>query len=121
MDVALDRADDHRPDFRSAGLCQEWPKDGHAGLHRVGSHQNLGNEQDAVAEVDTDNCHALDKRLGQDFIRRPSTFKQDINPFTDLVLETVIEVVMHLLDKFVVVQFGQDDIFFIGHGTAPLA
>ena len=28
---------------------------------------------------------------------------------------------MHLLNKFVVVQFGQDDIFFIGHGTAPLA
>ena len=42
------------------------------GLHRVGGEQHLGHEQDAVAEVDADDAHALDERLVEHVVRRPS-------------------------------------------------
>jgi hypothetical protein len=47
----------------------------------------------------------------------PAALEQDVDAFLDLFLETVIEVVEHLLDEFLVVQFRQDDVvFFVGHG-----
>jgi len=48
--------------------------------------------------------------------------QQDIDRFLDLFLQTVLEVVMHLLDKVGIVEFGQDDFFFfIGHGNCVSA
>jgi hypothetical protein len=54
------------PMLGRAGLDQQRAQDEHAGLHRVGRQQHFRHEQDAVAEVDADDAHALDQRLGQD-------------------------------------------------------
>ena len=45
------------------GFGEQRPQDRHAGLHRVRGEQNLGHEQDAVAEVDADDAHPLDERV----------------------------------------------------------
>ena len=63
--------------------------------------------------------HPTDQGLGQDFVGFPTTFKKDVHALFDLFLETVIEVVEHLLDKFLVVEFRQDDVFFFRHGAIP--
>ncbi len=92
------------PTLRRAGLGQQRAEDDHAGLHRIGGQQHFGDEQDAVAEVDADDPHALDQRLGQRVIGRPAALQQDVDGHLDLFLEAVIEVVMHLLNEIVVVQ-----------------
>ena len=66
VDVALDGADDDLADRLGAGLGEQRPQDRHAGLHRVRGEQDLGHEQDAVAEVDADDPHALDERVVED-------------------------------------------------------
>jgi trimethylamine--corrinoid protein Co-methyltransferase len=40
--------------------------------------------------------------FGQDVVGRPAALQQDVDAFLDLFLETVIEVVMHLLDEFII-------------------
>ena len=88
-------------------------KNGHATLHRVGGQQNLWHKEDAVTEIGTNNGHAADQCLGQDLIGFPFAFQQDLHALFDLFLETVVEVVEHLLDKFLVIQFGEDDFVFV--------
>ena len=121
MDVALDRADHHGTHARRTGFGQQGLEDEHAALHGIGGQQNLGNEQDTVAEVVADDGHATHQRLGQDTVGSPAAFQQNVHRLFDLFLETVIEVVEHLLDEFFVIQFGQDDVvFFVRHGAIPL-
>ena len=64
--------------------------------------QHLGHEQDAVAEVDADDAHALDERLVQHAVGRPSARQQDVRALDDLVGEPVVEVVVHLLVELLV-------------------
>ena len=66
VDVALDRPDDDLADRLGAGLGEQRAKDLHAGLHRVRGEQDLGHEQDAVAEVDADDLHAGHERVVED-------------------------------------------------------
>ena len=73
MDVALDRADHHLAHGRRTGLGEKRAEDFHPTLHGIGGQQHLGHEQDAVPEIDTDDGHAADQRLGQDIIRCPAT------------------------------------------------
>ena len=72
VDVALDGADDDLADPRRAGLGEQRPQDRHPGLHRVRSEENLGHEQDAVAEVDADDAHPLDERVVEHAVRATS-------------------------------------------------
>ena len=110
VDVALDRADHHLARRRCPGLGQQRAQDRHAALHGVGGEQHLGHEQDAVAEIDADDGHAADQRLGQHAVGRPAALEQDVDALLDLGLEAVIEVVLHLLDELVVVQRPQVEI-----------
>ena len=41
VDISLDRADHHRPDWRGAGLGQQWPQERHPALHGFGRHQHF--------------------------------------------------------------------------------
>ena len=79
VDVALDRADHHLADLGRAGLGQQRAQDRHAALHRVGGQQHLGHEQDAVAEIDADDAHALDQGLGQHVVGLPAALEQDVD------------------------------------------
>ena len=71
------------PTGRRAGLGEQRPQDRHAALHGVGGQQHLGHEQDAVAEVDADDRHAADQRLGQHVVGRPAALEQDVHAFLD--------------------------------------
>jgi hypothetical protein len=97
------------PMARRAGGGQQRAEDEHAGLHGVGGQQHFRHEQDAVAEIDADDAHAFDQRLGQHLVGRPAAFEQDVHALLDLFLQAVIEVVMHLLHELVVRKFGEDD------------
>ena len=72
VDVALDGADHDLADRLGPGLGEQRAQDLHAGLHRVGGEQDLRHEEDAVAEVDADDPHALDEGVVEDLRRRPS-------------------------------------------------
>ena len=121
VDVALDGADHDLADRLRAGLGEQRSEDLHAGLHRVGGEQHLGHEQDAVAEVDADDAHALDERVVEHLVGAPVAIEQDRRAFDDLVGESVVEVVVHLLDEFVVGQGGQIDVvvFVVTHARPP--
>jgi hypothetical protein len=118
VDVALDGADHHLALLGRAGGGEQRTQDEHAGLHGIGRQQHFRHEQDAVAEVDADDAHAFDERLGQHVIGRPAALEQDVGAFLDLFLEAVVEVVVHLLHEFFVVQGFEIDII-VGHGDTP--
>ena len=104
-----------------AGLGQQRPQDGHAGLHRVGGEEDLGHEQDPVAEVDADDPHALDERLVEHAVRAPAAAEQDVRALDDLVGQAVVEVVVHLLDELVVGQAREVELLVVGHAGPPAA
>ena len=114
VDVALDGADDHLADPRGAGLDQQRAQDEHAGLHGIGGKQHFRHEQDAVAEIDADDAHAFHQRLGEQLVGGPAALQQDVDAFLDLLLEAVVEVIVHLLHQFLVVKGTQIE-FFFGH------
>ena len=107
VDVALDRADDDLADRLGAGLGEQRAQDRHPGLHRVGGEQDLGDEQDAVAKVDADDAHALDERFVEHPIGAPAAVEEDRRALDDLVGESVVEIVVHLLDEIVVRAAGR--------------
>ena len=107
VDVALDGADHHGALLGRAGFSQQRTQDNHTALHGVGCQKHLWNKQDAVTEIDADNTHAFDKRFGQNPVRLPLALQQNIDAFKDLVGKAVIEILVHLLDKFIVVQGGE--------------
>ena len=90
-------------------------QDGHAGLHRIGGEQHFRHEQDAVAEIDADDAHALDQTFGQGLVGGPAALEQDMDALFDLFLEAVIEVVVNLLGQFLVVQGPEVEFAFITH------
>ena len=89
----------------------------HAGLHRVGREQDLGDEQDAVAEVDADDLHAGDERVVEDPGGGPAAAEQDVRALDDLGGHAVVEVVVHLLGELVVGQRREVDlrVLVLGH------
>ena len=121
VDVALDRADDDLADRLGAGLGEERPQDRHAGLHRVGGEEDLGHEQDAVAEVDADDLHAGDERVVEDPRGRPAAPEQDVRALDDLGGHAVVEVVVHLLGELVVGERREVDlrVLVLRHRCSP--
>src|SRR5690606_1757004 len=111
---ALDRADDHLADGLGARLGEQGTQDAHTALHGVGRHQHLRHEQDAVAKVDANDAHAFDQRIGQHLVGRPAPVEQDLSAFDDLLPQSVVQVVVHLLDEFVVIQGSEVDLFLVG-------
>ena len=109
VDVALHGADHDLADRLDAGLGEQRAQDRHAGLHRVGGEEHLGHEEDAVAEVDADDAHALDERLVQDVVGGPTAAEQEVRALRDLVGEAVVEIVVHLGDERVVGEAGEID------------
>src|SRR5213075_546785 len=77
VNVALDGADHDLADGRYTGLGQQRTQDLHTTLHGVRGEQDLGHEQDAVAEVDTDDPHAFDQRVIQHLLGVPATLEED--------------------------------------------
>ncbi len=116
VDVALHGADDDLADACRTGLGKERSKQLHPSLHGVGSQQNFGNEEDSVAEIDADDAHPLNQRLFQHRLGIPAATQQDLRAFDDLLGETVVEVVVHLLDELVVVEGREVDVVF-AHGV----
>ncbi len=130
MNIAFNRSDDHLAERFHTGFSEQRTQYAHAAFHRVSGEQHFGNEQDAVAEVDADDAHALDQRLVQDLVGGPAAIEQDLGTFDDLFFHPVIKVIVHLLDKLVSGQVGKDDIlfvvvvlpvlqFFVGHISNP--
>jgi hypothetical protein len=115
VDVALDRADDHLADLGGAGLGEERAEDRHARLHGIGGKEHFRHEKDAVAEIDADDAHALDQRLGQHIIGRPAALQEDVHGCLDLGGEPVIEIVMHLPDELFVVERIQVEVVTVSH------
>ena len=93
-------------------------EDLHAALQGVGGLEDFRHEQDAVAKVDADDAHALDQRVGQDRVGSPAALQQDVDALLDLLLEAVVEVVVHLLDEIGVAQLAEND-FVVRHGHCP--
>src|SRR3546814_18471502 len=97
VDVALHGADHHGAELRRPGLRQQRAQDVHAALHGVGGPQHLGHEEDAVAEVDADDAHALDQRLGVHPVGRPAALTPDVYAFPTLFLLPVLKFVVHMI------------------------
>mmetsp|Transcript_23492 Transcript_23492/g.41379 ORF Transcript_23492/g.41379 Transcript_23492/m.41379 type:complete len:269 (-) Transcript_23492:92-898(-) len=116
VDVAFDCADDHLAHAGCAGFGQQRFQDGHATFHCVGGQQHFGHKQNPVAEVRADDRHSAHKGFGQDIIGLPFALQQNVDPFFDLFLETVVKIVKHLVHKLFVVELCEDDIVFVCHG-----
>ena len=90
------------------------------GLHRVGGEEDLGHEQDPVAEVDADDPHALDEGVVEDLVRAPAAAEEDVRALDDLRRHAVVEVVVHLLDELVVGQRREVEVLVrVRHAHAP--
>ena len=118
VDVALDGADYHLADRLCTGLGEQRTEDGHAGLHGVCRQQHLGDEEDAVPEVDAHDPHAGNQGVVEHARSIPAPTEQDLGPFDDLVGEAVVEVVVHLCRQVFVGKVGEDDLLvgkFLSH------
>ncbi len=113
--VALDRADDDLADGRDIGFGQDRAQNLHAAFHGVGGKQHLGNEQDAIAEIDADDAHALDEGFVQHLFGGPAAREKDPRARLDLRPQAVIEVVVHLLDQLCVVERVEVEFLAVGH------
>jgi|GEM_PF-2611461 len=98
-------------DRLGTGFGQKGPQDLHRGLHGVGGEEDLGDEQNAVSEVDADDAHALDQGVVQDAIGAPVAAEQDVGALDEFVGEAVVQVVVHLRSEIFVVEIGEDDLF----------
>ena len=106
VDVALDGADDDRAlTLDILGIGQQRAQDLHRAFHRLGGHQHLWHEQDAVAEVLADDVHAGHQAARQDLARRLLPLVQcRVGGRDDLILQSVVQVVLH--SKIQVLQFS---------------
>jgi hypothetical protein len=117
VDVALDGADHHLADGFDARFGEERPQDFHPAFHRIGGKQHFGHEQDAVAEVDTDDAHSLDQRVVQHLLGSPPARQEDVRGLHDLLAEPVVEVVVDLQHEILVVEAAEIQFVFdvVGH------
>ena len=115
VDVALDGADHDLADRLDAGLGEERPEDLHAALHGIRGEQDFRHEEDAVAEVDADDPHALDQGLVQHALRRPAASEEDARRRFDLGLQAVVHVVVDLFGELRVVERRQVELTFPCH------
>ena len=112
VNVAFDGADDDLADRLGAGLGKQRAQDLHPALHGIGCEQHFRHEQDAVAEIDTDDPHAFDERIVQDLARSPTTLKEDTGGKHHLRPHAVVEIVVDLLDEFSIVERAQVEFAF---------
>src|ERR1700728_2561553 len=114
-------ADDDLADRLNAGLGQQRAQNLHAALHRVGRQQHLGDEQDAVAEIDADDAHAFHQRIGQHLLRGPAPSEKDAGGLLALLLEAVVKIVVHLFRQLLIVQAVEIKflVLGIGHRRSP--
>src|SRR5204863_114194 len=82
---------------------------------RLGGQEDLGHEQDPVAEVDPNDLHPGHERIVEDPGGGEATAEQDLRPLDDLVAHAVVEVVVHLFDELVVAESVEVDLFVVGH------
>ena len=108
VNVALDGADDHLAYGFGPRLRQQGAQHLHPPLHGVGGQQHLRHEQDAVAKIDAHDLHASHQGLVQHLVRPPAPPQEKFGAFHDLVPQAVVEIVVHLLHQFGVVQLRQD-------------
>ena len=73
-------------------------------FHGVGGEQHLGDEQDAVAEIDADDAHAFDECVVQHSLGAPAALQEDVRRLFDVALQAVIQVVVDLLGELLIVQ-----------------
>ena len=99
MDVALHRPDHDLADSLRACLGEKRPEDLHARLHGVCGEQHLGDEEDAVPEIDAHDAHPLDEGVIEHRLGIPAPSEQDLRPLDDLIGKTVVEVVVHLVHQ----------------------
>ena len=93
-----------------ACLCEQGPQDCHACLHRFGGEQHFGDEEDPVAEVDPDDAHPFYQGVVEDFVGGPAAVQQNAGACVDLLVEPVVEVVVHLSCQVLVAQRVQVDL-----------
>ena len=86
------------------GFGEKRAQDGHAALHRVGGKQDFRHKQDTIAKIDSNDGHAANQRFSQNAVRLPATLQKDVDALFDLFLETVIEIILHLLDQLIIVE-----------------
>ena len=120
VDVALHRPDHDLADRLGPGLGQQRTQDGHPRLHGVGRQQDLGHEEDAIAEVDAHDAHPLDQGLVEHPSGRPAPLQQDGRALVDLVGQAVVQVVVHLGRELWVTQAPEVQLFILGHGLTPV-
>ncbi len=104
VNVAFDGSDDNFADRLHTGFRQQRAQDFHSALHRVRGQQDLRNEQDAVAKIDADDAHAFHQSVVQHALCRPAPLQEDASGFFDFGLQSVVQVVMDLLDQFLVIE-----------------
>src|SRR4051812_32051997 len=121
VDVALDGPDDDLADRLGTRLGEERAEDGHAGLHRVGGKEDLGDEQDAVAEVDADDLHPRDESVVEDLGGSPAAAQQDVGALDDLGGHAVVEVVVDLLGELIVGERREIDLRVLVLRHVPLS
>ena len=122
MDIPFHGADHNTAHRFRPGFGQQGPQDSHAAFHSVGRHQHLRHEKDTVPKINADDPHPFHKCVGEHLISRPAPPQQDIGSFFDLFFQPIIEVIVHLLDKFLIGEAAQIQIirFFFGHNRITL-
>ncbi len=107
MNIALHRTDNDFPNGLGTGLSQQRSKNSHTAFHCVRRHQHLRDEQNTVSKIDTHNTHTLYQSFSQHLIGRPTPLEQDIRTFFDLLLEPIVEIVVHLLNELFIRKTAQ--------------
>ena len=76
------------------------------------------NEEDAVAEVDPDDAHPFDQGVVEDFVGGPASVQQNAGALVDLLVEPVVEVVVHLSGQVFVAQRVEVDLVVVFAGRS---
>src|SRR5690606_26743195 len=58
---------------------------------------------------------AGDQRLGEHLVGRPPALEQDADTFDDLLLEAVVEIIVHLRDEIGVAELAEHDLVLACH------
>ena len=72
----LDCAHNHGADFGRSSFYQHRSQNSHTRFHSLRCHQNFRNEQDTIAEVNSDDIHTGNQTVGQNLIWFPDLGKE---------------------------------------------
>ena len=51
--------------------------------------------------------------IGKNLVSTPAAFQQYVGAFFNFLFKAVVEVIVHLLDQLVIVELGENDLFFV--------